>query len=87
MSFVGICGAGRRKALRLLQREPLQHRKRTDGRGVVSGQTGTSRLEDLVLKWPLNHSHQGIKPEPRLRWQMLIFLMIRSLERYAGTFS
>lgn len=68
-----LCGAGRRKTLRLLQRKPLQHRKWTDDRGTVSGQTGTSRFEDLVLKWPLNHSHQGIKPETRLLWQMLIF--------------
>ena len=68
-----LCGAGRRKALRLLQRGPLQHRKRTDDRGTVSGQTGAPRYENLVLKWPLNHSHQGIKPESRLRWQMLIF--------------
>ena len=37
-SFVGI-----------LQREPLQHRKRTDNRGVVSRQAGTSRFEDLIL--------------------------------------
>ena len=49
MSFVGICGTGRRKALRLLQREPLQHRKWTDDRGAVSRQAGTSRFEDLVL--------------------------------------
>ena len=28
----------------------LQHRKRTDDRGAVSGQAGTSRVEDLVLK-------------------------------------
>ena len=44
-----LCGTGRRKALRLLQRGPLQHRKRTDDRGAVSGQTGTSRFEDLIL--------------------------------------
>ena len=68
-----LCGTGRRKALRLLQRGPLQHRKRTDDRGAVSGQTGAPRYKDLVLKWPLNHSHQGIKQEPRLRWQMRTF--------------
>lgn len=45
-----LCGTGRRKALRLLQRETLQHRKRTNDRGVVSGQAGASRFEDLVLK-------------------------------------
>lgn len=32
-----LCGTGRRKALRLLQRGPLQHRKRTNDRGAVSG--------------------------------------------------
>lgn len=82
-----LCGTGRRKALRLLQRGPLQHRKRTDDRGAVSEQTGAPRYKDLVLKWPLNHSHQVIKPESRLLWQMLIFLMIRLLKRYAGMFS
>ena len=45
-----LCGTGRRKALRLLQRGPLQYRKRTDDRGAVSGQAGTSRFKDLVLK-------------------------------------
>ena len=45
-----LCGTGRRKALRLLQRGTLQHRKRTDDRGAVSGQTGTSRFKDLVLR-------------------------------------
>ena len=45
-----LCGTGRRKALRLLQRGTLQHRKRTNDRGAVSGQTGTSRFKDLVLK-------------------------------------
>lgn len=45
-----LCGTGRRKALWLLQRGPLQHRKRTNDRGAVSGQAGTSRFKDLVLK-------------------------------------
>ena len=45
-----LCGTGGRKALRLLQRGPLQYRKRTDDRGAVSGQAGTSRFKDLVLK-------------------------------------
>ena len=44
-----LCGTGGRKALRLLQRGSLQHRKRTDDRGAVSGQAGTSRFEDLIL--------------------------------------
>ena len=45
-----LCGTGGRKALRLLQRGTLQHRKRTNDRGVVSGETGASRFKDLVLK-------------------------------------
>ena len=45
-----LCGTGRRKALRLLQRGSLQYRKRTNDRGAVSGQAGTSRFKDLVLK-------------------------------------
>ena len=60
-----LCGTGGRKALRLLQRGPLQHRKRTNDRGAVSGQTGTSRFEDIVLK---------IRLKPQLLQPMSEFL-------------
>ena len=42
----------------------MQHRKRTDDRGAVSGQAGTSRLQNFVLKKGLLHREQTLCSSP-----------------------